>query len=219
MKMRTNRLFLISLALWTITSSCGNNDEELIFDKTADERVAEARADLQQKLTAPANGWIVRYQPVSESGAYNVLLNFDADGGLRIRTDFGANDNEFYDQANTYRVDNSLGLELIFESYSFFSYLFEQNQATFEAEYEFVYVNETPNGELVFTSKTDLSFTSSTIVVLEPAPDNAEQLLGRALNADLETLSSTLGVVSPVYRLSYLDRDLSLYLSLNTFLR
>ncbi len=213
------RFFPIGLVLWALVSACGNNEEELIFDKTADERVAEATADLRQKLTAPTNGWIMRYQPVPESGTYNVLLNFDADGGVRIRTDFGVNNNEFYDQMNTYRVDNSLGLELIFESYSFFSYLFEQNGATFEAEYEFVYVNETPNGELVLTSKTDLSFTSSTIVVLEPAPSNAEQLLGRQINSNLETLSATLGVVSPVYRLNYANRDLSLYLSLNTFLR
>ncbi|MGB3779227.1 MAG: DUF4302 domain-containing protein [Tunicatimonas sp.] len=208
---------MISLLLSVAIGACRNNDEELIFDKTADERVAEATANLRQKLAAPANGWIMRYQPVPESGTYNVLLNFDADGGVRIRTDFGVNDNEFYDQVNTYRVDNSLGLELIFESYSFFSYLFEQNGATFEAEYEFVYVNETPNGELVFGSKTDL--TSLTIAVLEPAPDNPENLLGQEINGNLETLSATLGMVSPVYRLNYANRDLSLYLSLNTNLR
>ena len=215
--MRTYRFLLMSLLLGVFIIACRNNDEELLFDKTADERVAEATADLRQKLTAPANGWIMRYRPVPESGTYNVLLNFDADGGVRIRTDFGVNNNEFYDQVNTYRVDNSLGLELIFESYSFFSYLFEQNQATFEAEYEFVYVNETPSGELVFGSKTDL--TSLTIAVLEPAPDNAEALLGRSINGNLETLSQTLGVISSVYELNYANRDLSLYLSLNTSLR
>ncbi len=215
--MKIYRFFLIGLALGTFFSSCRNNDEELIFDKTADERVAEATANLRQKLTAPANGWLMRYQPVPESGTYNVLLNFDADGGVRIRTDFGVNDNEFYDQMNTYRVDNSLGLELIFESYSFFSYLFEQDQATFEAEYEFVYVNETPNGELVFGSKTDL--TALTIAVLEPAPDNAESLLGREVNNNLEALSETLRLTSPVYRLDFLNRDLSFYLSFDLAIR
>ena len=215
--MRTYRFFLLGLLLSAVISACKNNDEELLFDQTADERVAAAINDLEQRLVAPPNGWIVRYQPVPESGAYNVLLNFDTDGNVRIRTDFGANDNEFYDQTVTYRVDNSLGLELIFETYSFFSYLFEQNQATFEAEYELNFANETPEGELIFSSKTDL--TSLTVLAFEPAPENAEALLGRALNADLETLSSTLGVISPVYRLNYVNRDLSLYLSLNTRLR
>ena len=215
-----NHLFSLAFAiLLGVLSACGGNDEELIFDKSADERVAEATSTLEQKLAAPTNGWIMRYQPVPESGTYNVLLNFDQDGGVRIRTDFGANDNEFYDQRNTFRVDNSLGLELIVESYSFFSYLFERDNASFEAEYEFVYVNETPNGELVFTSKTDLSFTSSTIIVLEPAPDNAESLLGRSLNNNLDLLSETLALTSPVYRLNYANRDLSLYLSLDSDIR
>ena len=200
-----------------IIVSCDDGQEELLFDKPANERVADAVATLKQQLTAPANGWLVRYQPIPESGVYNVLLNFSEDGNVRIRTDFGVNDNEFYDQTITYRIDNSLGLELIFESYSFFSFLFEQNNATLEAEYEFNYVNEIPGGALVFSSKTDLS--ALTTVAFEPAPDNAESFLGREVNANLETLSSGLGVISPVYRLNYANRDLSLYLSFDTFLR
>ena len=203
--------------LLLVIAGCNDGKEELLFDKPANERVADAIATLRQQLTAPANGWIVRYQPIPESGAYTVLLTFSEDGNVRIRTDFGANDNEFFDQTITYRVDNSLGLELIFENYSFFSYLFEQNGATLEAEYEFNYVNETPDGALVFNSKSDLS--SLTTVAFEPAPDNAESLLGRTLIANLETLSSSLGVISPVYRLDYINRDLSLYLSFDTFLR
>ncbi|MGB3850222.1 MAG: DUF4302 domain-containing protein [Tunicatimonas sp.] len=214
--MRINSYIILSIALLAAVG-CRSTEEELLFDQTADERVAQATNDLRQKLAAPANGWVMRYRPVPESGTYNVLLNFDADGGVRIRTDFGVNDNEFYDQLNTYRIDNSLGLELIFETYSFFSYLFEQDGATFEAEYEFNFVNETPDGALVFSSKTDL--TALTVLALEPAPDNAEALLGRELNANLETLSASLGVVSPVYRLDYAQLDLSLYLSLNTNLR
>ncbi len=208
----------IFCALLLVLGACtGNDDDELIFEQTADERVEAAIADLQQRLVAPANGWVMRYQPVPESGAYNVLFNFNGEGRVRIRTDFGVNDGEFYDQTVTYRVDNSLGLELILETYSFFSYLFEQNQATFEAEYEFNYVNETPEGDLVFSSKTDLA--ALTVVALEPAPENAESLLGRQLNDNLEALSSSLGVISPVYRLDFANRDLSLFLSFNTNLR
>lgn len=216
--MKKNQLpVLITIAFLLLASACSNNEEELLFDKPADERVAEAITTLEQKLTAPANGWILRYQPVEESGTYVVLLNFDQDGGLRIRTDFTVNDNEFYDQANTYRVDNSMGLELIFESYSFFSYLFEQNGASFLAEYEFDYINETPDGDLVFRSKSDPGIP--TVLVLQPAPENAESLLGREINTNLDQLSQSLGVISPVYRLDYQNRDLSLFLSLNTLLR
>ena len=210
-------LTFLTLAFLLLASACNNGEEELLFEKSADERAEEAITNLEQKLAAPPNGWILRYQPVDESGTYVVLLNFDQEGGMRIRTDFTVNDNEFYDQANTYRVDNSMGLELIFESYSFFSYLFEQNGASFLAEYEFDYINETPDGDLVFRSKTDPGI--STTLVFQPAPENAETLLGREFNSNLDQLSQSLGVISPVYRLDYQNRDLSLFLSFNTFLR
>lgn len=214
--MKNHKYIVLGIVL-LLTGACRNTEEELIFEQSADERAQSAITNLEQRLTAPANGWVLRYKPVSESGRYVVLFDFNEDGSVRIQTDFGVNDNEFYDQTITYRVDNSLGLELILETYSFFSYLFEQNGASFEAEFEFNYVNETPDGALVFNSKSDLS--SRTILAFEPAPDNAESLLGRQLNNNLESLSESLGLVSSVYRLDYSNRDLALFLSLNTFLR
>ncbi|WKN44401.1 DUF4302 domain-containing protein [Tunicatimonas pelagia] len=214
--MRNYRYIVFSVVL-LLVGACRSTEEELLFEQTADERVEAAITGLEQSLTAPTNGWILRYRPVPESGSYVVLLNFDEQGNVRIQTDFGENDNEFYDQTITYRVDNSMGLELIFETYSFFSFLFEQGGATFEAEYELDYVNETPDGALVFRSKTDL--TAITTLAFEPAPENAEGFLGRTVNTNLENLSESLGVISPVYRLNYANRDLSLFISLNTALR
>ena len=206
------------LSLLLLVAACRSSEEELIFDKTADERVAEAIGNLKAQLVAPANGWVTRYQPNGESGAFTVLLNFGEDDNVRIRTDFGINDGEFYDQTVPYRIDNSLGLELIFETYSVFSFFFEVNRATYGGEFEFNYANETPDGALVFSSKNELS-PPLTIMVLEPAPENAESLLGRQLSSDLATLSAGLGTISPVYRLAFANRDLSLYLSLDDFTR
>ena len=206
------------LALLLLVAACRGSEEELIFDKTADERVAEAIGNLKAQLVAPANGWVTRYQPNGESGAFTVLLNFGEDDNVRIRTDFGINEGEFYDQTVPYRIDNSLGLELIFETYSVFSFFFEVDRATYGGEFEFNYANETPDGALVFSSKNELS-PPLTIMVLEPAPENAESLLGRQLSRDLATLSAGLGTISPVYRLAFANRDLSLYLSLDDFTR
>ncbi|MEM9675256.1 MAG: DUF4302 domain-containing protein, partial [Bacteroidota bacterium] len=144
-------------------------EDEPIFSKSADERAQEAITDLNSRLVAPSEGWLLRYRPENESGTYNVLLNFQEDGEVNIQTDFGVNDGEFYDQTITYRVDNSLGLELILENYSFFSFLFEQEDATFLAEYEFDYVNETPDGDLVFRSKTDPSSPTNLVFQLASA--------------------------------------------------
>ena len=80
------------LALLLLVAACRSSEEELIFDQTADERVAEAIGNLKAQLVAPANGWVTRYQPNGESGAFTVLLNFGEDDNVRIRTDFGIND-------------------------------------------------------------------------------------------------------------------------------
>ena len=149
-----------------ILTSC-KDDEVAIFDKTPDERVSEAIATLKQDLTAPANGWKLRYRPESESGSFYVLLDFNEDNTVHIKTDLGNNDGQFFEQTVTYRIDSSLGLELIIETYSFFSFLFEQDNATFLAEYEFNFINKTPDEALVFNSKTDPD--TPTVLLFEQA--------------------------------------------------
>src|SRR5690606_30616230 len=122
-----------------ILASCGDDDE--LFDTPADARAAEAIAQLRQELTAPENGWLIEYRPEQSSGMYYVLLRFRDNGQVIVQSDLGTENGRYFRDTITWRVDSSLGLELIFENYSIFSYLFEQEQATFGAEYEFNYVN------------------------------------------------------------------------------
>lgn len=206
---------VLAIVCICLLGACQN--DETLFEKSADERVAEAIANLKAQLTAPAEGWLLRYKPESESGAYYVLLNFDEEDNVRIRTDFGTNDGEFYDQTITYRIDNSLGLELILENYSFFSFLFELDDASFLAEYEFDYINETPEGALVFRSKTDPS--SPTTLVFEPASANDVNLLGTQVDMNLTVLANDLQLLSPLYKLSYTAQDVALYFSFNDITR
>ncbi|WPP49546.1 DUF4302 domain-containing protein [Catalinimonas niigatensis] len=210
-----NRLILV-IGFMCVIAACQN--DEVVFEQSADERVAEAVANLKAQLIAPADGWLLRYKPESESGTFNVLLNFDEENNVRIRTDFGVNDGEFYDQTITYRIDNSLGLELILENYSFFSFLFEQNSASFLAEYEFDYINETPDGALVFRSKTDPS--SPTTLVFEPASGNEENLLGKELSNNLTLMSDSIPPrFTSSYRLQYINQDIVIHLSFDNLTR
>jgi hypothetical protein len=209
------RTFYYSLmALFILFSSCKDETERL-FDKTAEERAAEAIQNLKDDLTAPANGWRLKYQPENESGSYWLIIHFKEDDKVVIESDLGANDGEFFMDTLTYRVDNSLGLELIFETYSFFSYLFEHDQATFLAEYEYIYVNKTSDGSLVFRSKTDTG--DPTIIVLEEASPDDSELLAREISANINTISEDIGSLlfsTPGYQLTYQDRDLRLFLTL-----
>lgn len=204
-------IYTVGLLLIALTSC--KEDEVQLFEKTADERAAEAIANLKADLIAPANGWRIKYKPEEGSGEFHVLLDFNEDGKVTIKSDLGAEGGEYFEQTIPYRIDNSLGLELILETYSFFSFLFEQNAATFEAEYEFNFVNKTPDGALVFNSKTDLS--TPTIILFEEAAAGDENLLGPVVGANLNTMSKDLDKLVSSYNLIYENKDLVLYVSLD----
>lgn len=203
------KIFYTSLLSLLIITSCQNDDIDK-FDKSADQRVAESIAELKQKLIAPTNGWFVKYRPENASGSFYVLMKFNDDNTVNIKTDLSDLDGKFHNQTITYRIDNSLGLELILESYSFFSFLFEQNDATFEAEYEFIFQGETSNDALAFRSKSDRGFP--TVLFFEEANANATELLATALSENLNEFSSSARIV-------YDDKDLAVYLSFDPFSR
>jgi hypothetical protein len=207
--------YIFGLMIIVITS-CDDNDVA-IFEKTADERVAEAIANLKQDLIAPANGWRVKYRPEQESGSYYVLMDFNEDNTVTIKSDLGNNDGEFFEQTITYRIDSSLGLELIMESYCFFSFLFEQDQASFLAEYEFNFVNKTPDDALVFNSKTDPG--TPTVLLFEEALPDDTKLLATTLSTNLNTIGEDFDKFSSTLRLTYQNRDIALYIVMDNLRR
>ena len=203
-------------ALIIILTSC-KDDEIAVFDKTADERVAEAIANLKDELVAPVNGWRIKYRPESESGSFYVLMDFNEDNTVRIKSDLGSDDGQFFDQTVTYRIDSSLGLELIIETYSFFSFLFEQADATFLAEYEFNYINKTPDNALVFNSKSDPG--TPTILLFEEASPNDDVLLGTGVSQNLNVIADDFQKFSSSLRLTYQNKDLAFYIVMDEFRR
>lgn len=205
------------MALSIVMLTACDDDEAAIFDKPSDVRASEAIANLKQELTAPANGWIIKYRPESESGSFYVLMKFNDDNTVNIKTDLGNEDGTYFDQTVSYRIDNSLGLELILETYSFFSYLFEQDLATYLAEYEFNYVNKTPDNALVFNSKTDPGVASR--LVFLPATEQDENLLGKTISTNLNIISGDLNKVSSSLKLTYQNRDIVLFLGLDNLRR
>jgi hypothetical protein len=204
-------------AMVVVLFSC-KDDTVSVFEKPADDRVDDAVSALHDDLIDPPNGWKLRYRPESGSGSYWVFLKFEDNGSVHILSDLGANDGEFFDQTITYRVDSRLGIELILESYCFFSFLFEQEQATFGAEYEFHFVNKTPDDALVFRSKSDVA--DATILVFEEAgPNEAAELLGTEVAQNLNTLADDLNNISSALKVTYTNKDLLLFVSLDNFRR
>jgi hypothetical protein len=203
------------LVLSVFITSC-KDDDIAIFEKPSAQRAAEAIATLKADLVAPPNGWKVKYRPVDDTGSYFVLLDFDDNGKVTIKTDLGANSGEFQSQTIGYRIDNALGLELIFENYSFFSFLFEQDQASFGAEFEFKFVSKTDD-QLIFSSKTDL--VDPTVLTFEPASASDVNLLGTPIAVNLSVMSNDLERFSSSQKITYQNKDIILYASLDEFRR
>lgn len=205
---------LISLTwLFVLLFLAGCKDDDINkFDKSADERVAEAIADLKSKLTAPANGWKLLYTPEDGYGSFIVLLDFQDNDMVTIKTDLWVENGKFYEQTVGYRIDSSLGLELIIENYSFFAYLFEFDRATFGAEFEFLYQHQNDNGSLLFSSKTDVSDKATQLLFTEASDldDRGVDVAPKvtAMTEDLQKITTSL-------RMTYENKDLIFYLSLD----
>jgi hypothetical protein len=207
------RIAYVTFCAFILLTSC--KEDEKVFEKSSAQRSSDAIASLKEELTA--NPWKVKYQPEDGSGSFWVLMEFFDDNKVHIRSDLDADDNRFFDQTITYRIDSSLGLELIIESHSFFSFLFELDDASFGAEYEFLYANKTPDGELVFASKTDAS--NPTILLFQEADNNDDSLLGQELSTNITLLSEDLDRFSSSNKLTYVNRDLTLFISLEPLRR
>lgn len=205
---------LFVFAILIILVSCKDDDVNL-FDKTAEQRATEAINGLKEKLVDSEDGWLVRYSPAEDdAGSYYVILKFNEDNTVNIKSDLAANDGAYLDQTITYRIDNSLGLELILESYSFFAYLYELDQATFPAEYEFIYESETDEGNLIFHSKTDLTEPKTVLEFIEAKPANLE-LLATDLATALESMSSEFEKFTSSLALAYDNKDIVLYIAMD----
>lgn len=205
---------LLALSILTLlTVSCSENNADL---PPVEERVQEAIEGLRTNLTAPANGWRLEYQPTDESGTFLILMKFTPDGNVNIKSDVPDNNGEFFDHTISYRIDNALGLELILETYAVFHYLFELDQATFGAEFEFLF-KEKSEESLIFESISDTS--SPTQLVFTPAGANDENEFARQITQNLGQFDldnpQVFGTISPTQQLILHDRNISIFWTIN----
>lgn len=200
-------LFIGVITLFTL--SCG--DEETLNIDSADERKKAASDSIIAELIAPQFGWKVNYQPSPQSGTFLILLKFDNAGNLNIKSDIVAGEDTFFDADITYRIDNGIGTELIFETYSVFHLLQEQ----LGGEFEFLFL-EKSNNNLIFQSKTDGG--NPTILTFEPAGEFDENLLSGEITNNLrKTIIQDPRLVGSniYYQLYLVDRDISVFMTID----
>ena len=203
---------LTYIAVFSMITACNDNEIEKITPPAV--RSAEAISNLRADLVSPANGWVLNYQPTSESGVFYMLLDFDDEGNVRIQSDVPGDNDYFFDQTIPYRIDTKLSLELIFETYGVFHYLFEQNRSTFGAEFEFYFVDK-EGSNLRFASKSD-NLGEQTVISLVPAGTDASDSFSRELPENLfayDTISSLF--IGPMQQIALADENISIFWSIN----
>lgn len=166
MKKIFNLLKLTSsvFALILVAISCTDNDVEPLFDQTINERVDQIKTEYSNVLTTPEYGWIGLYSPNENFGASTMLMDFDENGFVTLKSDYlsGTEDNTI-----TYRIDKTLKLELVLETRSVFQAIYEFNNNDNDGEYVFNILSATTE-EVVLESKTDYG-SDITILKLRPA--------------------------------------------------
>ena len=208
----------ILIILIGVLFSCSEEENNL---PSAEDRKNTAINNLKDDLVRPVNGWRLNYRPNIDNGAYLILLDFNDDGTVTINSDVaGDGGTDFFEQQIRYRIDATLGLELIFETYGVFHYLFEQQRATFGGEFVFTYLEE-EDGNLLFESKTDV--TDKTMLEFTPAQPSDINLFSTELAENLNKFSGltpqTFGGLPPIQHLALIDKGISVFWSLNLLAR
>lgn len=223
-----NMKVLISLlAAFTmigVLSSC--SEDSLQGLPSAQERVDAATEALKKELTAPKDGWSLQYVPVpnNETGAFFMLLKFNTDGTVFIKSDVANEEGEYLEDTILYRVDSNLGVELVLESYGVFHFLFEQNQASFGAEFQFLYV-EKKGDSLIFNSKSDPSSVRTELVFVPASTDDLTAVSAEvAKNMEFfdgvrPIIDVGLGVPGSHQHLVLVDKNISVFWEINIFSR
>ena len=206
-----NKLKGLYFIVFILLISCNNEIDKLTPPA---ERSEAAISDLKSELIAPANGWVLHYKPTASSGVFYILLDFKEDGTVAVESDVPGDEGEMFNQSMSYRVDTKLSLELIFETYGVFHYLFEQNASSFGAEFEFYYLGKEGN-DLQFESKSDNS-SDKTIITLTPAAASASELFSRDISENLYTYDTISSIfLGATQHLALTDQDISVFWSID----
>ncbi len=211
--MKTTYLYLPIVILSLALFSCSSSDIEDL--PPVEDRVKVAKDSLIDILAAPTYGWKLNYQPNPQSGTFVILMKFDKDGNVNVKSDVSDDDEAYLDNDLTYRIDNAHGLELVLETYGIFHYFFER----FNGEFEFVLLNY-QDGNPVFRSKSD--FNNQTVINFLPAAENDEALLTNEINKQLKRSAfqdASLIGNNAFYQLYLVDKNISIFMTLDLDLR
>jgi hypothetical protein len=120
-----NKIFSISLLFGVLAafSSCGNNEEDAIFDQTAAERLNAASSLYSQRLGASANGWALQLYPTNDNkypqgAGYLLLVDFDPDYSVKVAMNNEFSNDVYAEDRSAWQIITDDGPVLSFNTYN-----------------------------------------------------------------------------------------------------
>lgn len=171
MKTIIYKLPIVMLLLIGFLNSCTNDKTEYLFDGSVNSRFEKKKSETIDVLTKAENGWIGYYSPNDKVGGFVLLLKFDKNGNVTVKSDYnkGGNDNTI-----TYRIDKTLKVELVFESHSVLHQIYETNRNDVNGEYVFN-ILDVKDDKILLESTTDFGYGGSGITQLTLNKASKEQ--------------------------------------------
>lgn len=127
-------------------------EEDSMFDESSTERMNRMIAECDAMLQKPEHGWRMVYVPnPTKHGGFNVLMDFEKGGKVRMLTDF------LDEESNTtYSFNASQGAVMSFDTYSCLHYLADPSNTPkgqgWEGEFEFM-IQDITADSIVFLGK------------------------------------------------------------------
>jgi hypothetical protein len=172
--MKQHTLIILLFSVLTFLSGCSKEDDyDSVFEKTADERIAEMTQKYADALESSEYGWNAVYYPDSSAyGGFSYLIRFNGDDKTcEIYSDLSSNSGE-----GTYRYQYQQEPSLIFDTYSLLHVLADP-------EYEIAGKGYGGDFEFYFRSISDDE------ILLEGKIHGGKLLLEKAGESDVDVIA------------------------------
>jgi hypothetical protein len=113
--------------LAVVTFSSCRKDDDGVFEKSADERVAEVLANYQTQLTSAQNGWKAIIYPAGGAG-YSFYFKFDDANRVTMLSDFDSTSATTFKESS-YRLKALQQPSLLFDTYSYIHVLADPDES------------------------------------------------------------------------------------------
>ena len=162
------KILLYVLALGAVVG-CQKSEPDLVFDKTASERMEATKQELRQTLSSAPNGWKLTYFPVKGFfGGFTFLMKFNPNGRVTMTSDI---ENTFELRESSYQIQEGQGPLLVFTTKNYIHDLADSSSpmelmpSGYLGEFQFLYFGKEGNKLKFRTQRKD----TEQFVYFEPA--------------------------------------------------